>query len=598
MGGIVRHETWDQLPQGFSVSVEPLTSRSSFSLLERERMANGVGGGGSNCSRSEWKARGDFIAFPGGPCVASLTYTVRLSRPGSVHYVYQYADDDAIFEFQAQNELCESVAAGGDETRWPTLTEEGKWRTTKSFQLPAGLNVLQWKAMGISGRQTKPLLIKVIEVQGVAAAVTVCSPCRNGTFAANSGSRQCTDCPPDNYSNRGATQCTRCDTHSTYAPPGSGRCHKRPACTQNDYFEDRSACDERNNTLIKYQWVTPKICRDDLPSSVKLPNSAMHKCPPCNPGMQMDYEKGSCRFCPPGTISDGIRPCKSCPPSTAPNTGFEFVWWSSLPAIMSSRCMSIEGYSGTGCTTAAAWVTSGDHLRTGQGNAPDAYLILSLRVDKGFRGGRGAVSFTFQLDCQSDCQFVFMQSSMSKGISVIQTWSGPLGRTHFTYSIPSNGSYTFNWAFQKQPMMNERTEVQSSDAGGNQQLRLRLFDMDTARIESINVTNTIEGGASVCLPCAQGSDASGCIPCPPGHYTEEKTGQCRSCPINSVVIDPVAIGNVSCVSCGPSLITRDGRVCTSDCTPQVNATRYDLRKIGRYPTIHNPHFELINCFFD
>ena len=71
--------------------------------------------------------------------------------------------------------------------------------------------------------------------------------------------------------------------------------------------------------------------------------------------------------------------------------------------------MSIEGYTGTGCTTAAAWVTSGDHLKTGQGHAPDAYLILSLRVDKGFRGGRGAVSFTFQLDCEADCQFVFMQ---------------------------------------------------------------------------------------------------------------------------------------------------------------------------------------------
>ena len=222
MGGTVRHETWDQLPEGFTVTVEPLTSRSSsFALLERERV---VGlGAGTNCSRSEWKARGDFIAFPGGPCVATLTYTVRLSRPGSVHYVYQYADDDAIFEFQAQNELCEGVAVGGDETRWPTITEEGKWRTIKTIQLPAGLNVLQWKAMGISGRQTKPLLIKAIEVTGVAEAAAVCTPCRNGTHAPNPGSRQCLDCPADAYSGRGQIQCIRCDAHSTYAPPGSGK---------------------------------------------------------------------------------------------------------------------------------------------------------------------------------------------------------------------------------------------------------------------------------------------------------------------------------------------------------------------------------------
>lgn len=67
------------------------------------------------------------------------------------------------------------------------------------------------------------------------------------------------------------------------------------------------------------------------------------------------------------------------------------------------------GYSGAGCTTAAAWVPSGDHLRSGHGHAPDAYLILSLKIDKGFRPGRSTVSFTFQLDCDGDCQFVFMQ---------------------------------------------------------------------------------------------------------------------------------------------------------------------------------------------
>lgn len=110
-------------------------------------------------------------------------------------------------------------------------------------------------------------------------------------------------------------------------------------------FQVHSACDERNNTLVTYQWVEPRTCRDDLPSSAKLPSGAeRRKCPPCNPGMQMDYTTGTCRFCPSGSISDGIRPCRSCPPSTAPNTGFQFIWWSALPGVMSSRCMSLEGY--------------------------------------------------------------------------------------------------------------------------------------------------------------------------------------------------------------------------------------------------------------
>ncbi len=93
--------------------------------------------------------------------------------------------------------------------------------------------------MGISGRQTKPLLIKSIEVSGVAdpAISTGCKPCHNGTHAPAPRSRQCQDCPADSYSNRGATQCTRCDAKTSYAAPGSGRCHKRPPCTQNYYFE-------------------------------------------------------------------------------------------------------------------------------------------------------------------------------------------------------------------------------------------------------------------------------------------------------------------------------------------------------------------------
>ena len=103
------------------------------------------------------------MAFPGGPCVASLAYTVRLDKPGSLQYTYQYPDDDAIFEFQAQNEMCQSVT-NNDDNRWPAVTEEGKWHTN-SIQLPQGLNVLQWKAMGISGRQTKPLLIKLVQVR-------------------------------------------------------------------------------------------------------------------------------------------------------------------------------------------------------------------------------------------------------------------------------------------------------------------------------------------------------------------------------------------------------------------------------------------------
>ena len=183
-------------------------------------------------------------------------------------------------------------------------------------------------------------------------------------------------------------------TNVLTGPPG--RCHKRPACTNNDFYEVHSPCDEMNDTLVTYAWVEPRVCRDDLPASAKLPPGppTKKKCPPCNPGQQMDYATGTCQFCPAGSISDGVKPCRPCPPSTAPNTGLQFLWWGAgtagLPSGMSQRCMSLEGYAGTGCTTGAAWVSFGDHLRTAHGHAPDAYLILSLKVkiDRSVDSGR------------------------------------------------------------------------------------------------------------------------------------------------------------------------------------------------------------------
>jgi hypothetical protein len=52
-----------------------------------------------------------------------------------------------------------------------------------------------------------------------------------------------------------------------------------------------------------------------------------------------------------------------------------------------------------------------------------------------------------------------------------------------------NDSYTFNWAFQKSQL-------------GQSNSKIKLED-DVAKIFSIDVTNTIDGGAAVCLPCHQ-----------------------------------------------------------------------------------------------
>lgn len=65
-------------------------------------MEQGILEFGKQIFRSEWQTRGDYVAFPGGPCVASLVYTLRLIQEGTLRYTYQYPDDDAIFEFQVR----------------------------------------------------------------------------------------------------------------------------------------------------------------------------------------------------------------------------------------------------------------------------------------------------------------------------------------------------------------------------------------------------------------------------------------------------------------------------------------------------------------
>lgn len=105
-----------------------------------------------------------------------------------------------------------------------------------------------------------------------------------------------------------------------------------------------NVCKSICQTHIEYKWIEPKLCRDDLPKSTRLPGpSAAAKCPPCNPGMQL--VSGSCQFCPPNKYSDGIGQCRPCPVSTAPSTELTFKWWNNLPpdANLTSHCLSTTG---------------------------------------------------------------------------------------------------------------------------------------------------------------------------------------------------------------------------------------------------------------
>ncbi|KAH7948001.1 hypothetical protein HPB52_017604 [Rhipicephalus sanguineus] len=579
LGGGLRFSQWDgELPQGMHVLTEAI--ESSFRARRTNGTSSATASSAVNCSAYGWKAFQPYVASQGGPCVSVLTYSAKLVKPGVLTYTYQYTDDTVIFNFEAQNDQCQSIEHS-ERYKWPQTTEEGKWKTM-NVNLQAGLNVLYWKTVGMDageGKTNRPVKIKSIEISGV-AYTSECTPCAPGTYSDTEGAVECKPCPLNTYSIGDASECKACGPEE-FALPGSSQCGKRPACTPDDYYEIRSPCDHRTNmTTVSYDWVSPKVCDQHHPDSVHLPVSGMTvACPPCNPGMHHG-NRHMCDYCPPGNYSDGYKECQDCPASTVPNYGFFLKTWQELPSNMASRCMSLQGW---GCRNATAWKASGGYVQSGQGHGEDAYLILSLEVG-GFRrrdvffGGRttayGTVSFTFELDCSGLCELVFMSSNTRQGVSVVKSWTGRQEKQHYTYYVQQNDSYTFSWAFQRS----------ASDPASPRSNRRRQQTEDSAIIYDIHVTNTVRGGAEKCIPCPEGSEAKGCIPCGPGQYIEDRENLvCKQCPANTYVTERLPYGVSSCKSCGPGLRSENGQACYSDCRVYLQqGDEFDFHTLPSY----------------
>ncbi|XP_077995582.1 endosome/lysosome-associated apoptosis and autophagy regulator family member 2-like [Glandiceps talaboti] len=547
MGGGIRYEDWSELPAGFSMLSETIDD----SWMEPH----------SNCNGSSWHLRGQYIASAGDDCATMLVYTAYLKKAGSVTFTYQYSDDNTIFHVYAQNNQCQT-RKDGNTNRWPTNTGEGEWKTI-AISLTSGLNVIYWKTMGIDfedegqkKKKNKPVLLKDIEIMGL-AYTSECTKCAPGTYAREEGSRFCEMCEANTYSTVGSSECQNClDTQ--YSGPASGNCTDRKPCNAKDYFSLHSPCDEKKQTQMTYKWIEPKICRSDVEGAAQLPKvGAKEDCPPCNPGMSF-FNNSACQFCPENHFSNGDQECKPCPGSTAPVYGMEFKWWHAMPPNMDSSCLSMDDY---GCASEDGWMPSGDNIHSGQGHDDDAYLILSLHTD-GFRsssgvfngkpGTVGQVIFVFELVCSGQCGFYFMEED-SRESEVIESWEGTTEKMLFSYDVTKSGPRTFSWAFEK--IANEDYDEKRESSRYNE---------DMAKIYSINVTNTIDGGASSCKPCPRGNDVKGCIPCPDGHYIDDKN-KCVACPEGTYVHANNPFGKEACLPCGPGTISRDGVLCYSDC---------------------------------
>ncbi|CAN0136335.1 unnamed protein product [Lampetra planeri] len=549
LGSGVRFDEWDELPPGFAVHTSTVDSggQSPAALVQQK------------CRQSVWTPHRHFIMSNRDECMASLVYAVTLKTSGEVSFEYQYPDSSILFEFFVQNDQCQATE-NDDSNKFLLKSKGGVWRS-HTVKLNSGNNVLYWRTTGIllGTKIPNPVLVRNVHITGV-SYTSECFPCKPGTCSAEPGAGTCTACPRDMFSPRGAHACTPCNTTTHYAEIGSAFCALKPPCTDNDYFQLHTGCDEKGQTQVIFRWIEPKICREDLKGATHLPVSgAKRPCPPCNAGFY-NTRNSTCVPCPTGTYSNGTSDCVPCPAGTEPVLGFDFKWWNMLPDNMETTCFNVGNQR---CDSMNGWEVAGDHIYSGAGSNDDDYLILFLHV-AGFRTpsfGAGqsdiaSITFVFEMQCLADCELHFMLD-MGKKTAVVESWRGTQPRQAYRHIVTRNESLTFTWAFQR-------------TATG------RKFHRDVAQIYSVEVTGALDGVASRCRPCALGPPSpssplslggAACVACPPGHFVHRQSSSCRACPAGTALRASRLSGEAACVRCGPGTVSSPDRsYCYSNCT--------------------------------
>uniref|UniRef100_A0A8C5FYW2 UPF0577 protein KIAA1324-like n=1 Tax=Gouania willdenowi TaxID=441366 RepID=A0A8C5FYW2_GOUWI len=532
LGSGLRFDQWDAIPAGF-------TSLSSFHDMRQNEE-----------DVSSWTPQGVYLESNRDECTVSLVYVVHLETQGSVSFTYQYPSN-IFFEFYVQNEQCQEMAQTEDQ-KWIKGTKNGEWGTHTS-----GTNILYWRttAILVGGKMVKPVLIKNIQIEGV-AYTSECFLCRPGWFSPSPGSSSCQPCPSNTYSVKGSSSCETCPEHH-YSHEGWAECKERPPCSERDYFQIHTACDSEGKTQVLYRWVEPKICVENVTGTVSLPATGWREpCPPCNPGYYNSNDS-TCLPCPPGTHSDGTSACAKCPAGTEPVQGYEYKWWNVLPSNMKTSCFNVGNSK---CDDMNGWEVAGDHVGSGAGSSDNDYLILSLHVPgfrvpaslSGMTGGEfGRITFVFETICSADCELYFMM--VRAHTTVVESWAGSKMKQSYSHSMSRNASVTYTWAFQ-------RTN------------HVRRYVSDTVKLYSVSVTNVLDGVASACRACAlvphnSQQASTSCVPCPAGFYIDRDTNRCQECPPNTHLAGRHTYGQDACVACGPqSISNKEHSRCYSDCS--------------------------------
>ncbi|KAF1756221.1 hypothetical protein GCK72_012674 [Caenorhabditis remanei] len=495
---------------------------------------------------------------------------------------------------QSYNDVAKSMFLKYTKKEKDEEERNGDWRNRR-IELKSGANVISWIIQNNLGYQasSQPIHIDRIDVLGL-AFTRQCTACPPGT-SSHGGSAECIPCSPGHFSSKGSSQCGKCP-ESQYSGFKSEKCIDRPPCRVSDYYPVREPCTNGSSRAV-YKKVLPSICRDDMPSSTKLPPPTPWKtCPKCNPGMEKN-KLGVCEFCKKDYYSDGnsnsnlassFVACARCPVDTVPNYGLQYQNWEVMPPKLSSRCEYISEDVATTCNIGDAWLPSGDSLISAPSLELGIAFELILSIEEGFwnplapkpsktmKVPVAQVTIVFETSCADESCALYFIEDMSAGIKgqresfyhFLAAFNGTNSKRVWSHTVTKNTPARFMVAF-----------LRSGVSSGEDRIS------DEARIYSINVTNVGHrggqgGGASQCLTCPHTAGGETCVPCPAGNYMHEVTKLCVpcpagnymhevtklcvSCPVNTIVnASSSRVGVESCVPCGQGLTSKDGVACTA-----------------------------------
>ncbi|KAG5451903.1 upf0577 protein KIAA1324-like [Clonorchis sinensis] len=537
------------------------------------------------CNLTQWIPMGDHLfgkATPG--CSAVLSLQLNNLQDGEVSFLYNIADAATMVFFTIHNEHC---------TRLPESTFILQ-RTGQnvlynvSSPLRKGRYVLQWELFVdqntfgyLFGHRVASIRIFEIRIRGT-PPILHCNACPAGTYANAGGMSQCESCPANTFSSAGAQTCTACAVDE-YSSPGSDKCNRRLPCTEKDFMEVWTPCDQQGKTWKTYKWIEPVIC--NIQTGVQLPQSGNPVDCTCPIGTRF-YNATACESCPADqSVTDST--CLRCESDKVPVFGLHYDRWSRFPPHLTTWCLSMFK---NGCSE---WTLNMDHISAGIGLHLSTASFLHLSIPFGFvrsddldTGNAGEVvrnpplpntylRVEFELVCTS-CELILRQQRGNVNTPLIQ-WLGKAERQNYTLTIEDSAAVNFTWEFRKKA---PNPEVSQSD-----------LLLEHVKIYQLEVTNAKLLGTIGCRKCLKGIQDGKCISCPPGLFyastlngsTRQEVVNCTQCPENTILqTDAHATRTVSeaCIPCEPGTKAVNRSVCVVDTMPVVdNGMLYNLTEL-------------------